>query len=179
MGDRLTARAPGLGGWSHLAGRFFEFMRVRGLSPREQSEVAALLRRDERGLFWRQGAADQRHALTSARAALEAAPGRRDLARAALLHDLGKQVSGLGLLGRSLASVLAKLRLPVGGRFRLYLDHGAIGGDLLEGLRAERLVVVFARHHHDSPPPEVDPPDWELLQRCDRKPSPGRGIPIR
>ena len=87
----------------HLARRFFGALRGHPLTPVEQAEVAGLLRPDERALFWGQQSADQRHELQAARAVLERAPGRHDLARAALLHDVGKGLVGLGIVGRVVA----------------------------------------------------------------------------
>jgi hypothetical protein len=167
----------GLGGWGHLAARLFEVAGARELSPREQAETAGLLRLEESVCFWAQPAADQRHGLASARYVLRAAPGRRDLARAALLHDVGKRHARLGPLGRSLASALAKLGLPAGRRGRLYLEHPALGAWDLQQAGAELLVVAFAGRHHQQPPPDVDRGDWELLRTSDRAKGAARGGP--
>ncbi len=151
----------------HLSGRFFAVLAARPPGPREQTEVAGLLRPEERRLFWDQPAADQRHGLESARRVLRAAPGRRDLARAALLHDVGKRHARLGPLGRVLASVAALARLPQRGRVAAYLDHGALGAEELAAAGAEPVVVEFARHHHAERPPAFPPEAWALLQRAD------------
>ncbi len=153
----------------HLVRRFFRSLRPRPLSPSEQAEVAPLLRETDADLFWRQAVADQRHALDCARFVAGEAAGRADLARAALFHDVGKSRTNLGVLGRSLASGLRLLRLPLGGRLRTYQDHGPTGADELEGTGAEPLVVAFARHHHGDRPAEIDPTDWELLCRADNR----------
>ncbi|MDP8959153.1 MAG: HD domain-containing protein, partial [Actinomycetota bacterium] len=156
-----------LGGWGHLAHRLFQVAWARPLSPREQSEVGALLGPAEARLFWSQPTADQRHGLAAARAVLRQAPGRRDLACAALLHDVGKRRAALGPVGRSLASVMAKVGLPATGRWRHYLDHPALGAADLEQAQAQALVIQFARHHHNGRPEGIDKRDWELLQRAD------------
>ena len=104
----------------------------------------------------------------SARHALRVAPGRTDLARGALLHDIGKRHARLGLAGRSLAGAVRALGLPSWGRVRRYLEHGEIGASELEAAGAEPLVVGYARHHHDPvPPPEVTRGDWEVLVAAD------------
>ncbi len=154
---------------THLACRFFESLRARSLSPSEQAEVAPLLRDADASLFWRQSPADQRHALDCARFVLEEAPGRSDLARAALLHDVGKNRARLGVLGRTMASGLRLLHLPAGGRLRTYLEHGPIGAEELESGGAENLVVSFARHHHRSRPAGIEVADWDLLCRADER----------
>lgn len=152
---------------THLVRRFFEVLGARPLSPAEQAEVSGWLRPVEIGMFWAQPVADQRHALEAARTVERLAPGRRDLARAALLHDVGKRHSRLGVFGRSLASGLELLGLPVRGRPARYLDHGPEGADELEALGAEPIVVAFARHHHGTPPAGADPSDWAVLAASD------------
>jgi hypothetical protein len=151
----------------HLVRRFFLSLRTRPLDPAEQAEAAALLRPEERDAFWSQPALDQRHALESARAAGALAPGRPDLIRAALLHDLGKRHAHLGVLGRSLASGLQLLRLPTPGRLRRYLNHGPIAAEELADAGSEAVVVAYARDHHRHRPVEVDPADWEVLVAAD------------
>lgn len=151
----------------HLVGRFFEVLGARPLSPREQTEAAALLTEGDRALFWAQPTADQRHGLDAARRVLAAAPGRRELARAALLHDVGKRHARLGVIGRSLASALDVLRLPTRGRLGAYLDHGPAGAEDLGSAGAEELVVAFAQHHHGSRPAAINEEDWALLLAAD------------
>ncbi len=151
----------------HLVLRFFYVARARPLSPPEQAEVAALLRPAEERLFWSQTAADQRHGLDAARHVVAAAPGRRDLARAALLHDAGKRHARLGPIGRSVATALGLVRAPVSGRLRAYLDHGPVGARELQAAGAERLVVDYTRHHHGRRPDGITPADWDLLDAAD------------
>lgn len=151
----------------HLADRFFGALRARPLSPLEQSRVAALLRRGERALFWAQGTADQRHAYVSAARVVGRAPGREDLARAALLHDVGKGTVRLSVPGRVLATLLSLLRLPTPGRLGAYVAHGPRGAEALQGAGAEPLVVAYARHHHGRRPPSAPADDWLLLTQAD------------
>lgn len=153
----------------HLISRFFEVLGARGLSPREQAEAEGMLRERERELFWGQPVADQRHGLESAKRVLVAAPGRRDLARAALLHDVGKQVSRLTVPGRSVASVMGLLGLPIPARFRAYLDHGRIGAEALTAVGAEDLIVAFTAAHHAGRPAGIHEDDWALLRAADEK----------
>jgi putative nucleotidyltransferase with HDIG domain len=151
----------------HLLRRFFEVLTARPLSPREQTEAASLLQDPERDIFWRQPAADQRHGLEAARRVLSVAPGRRDLARAALLHDVGKRHAGLGVIGRSLASGLELLHLPAPGRLDAYLRHGPIGAEELRSAGAEDLVVAFTEHHHGERPADIPEDHWALLLEAD------------
>lgn len=112
--------------------------------------------------------ADQRHGYGAARV-VEATLGPHRIAvRAALLHDIGKRHAGLGLMGRVLASVAIRLRIPLWRRARTYRDHGPIGSRELSDWGAESLVVEFARTHHGSRPPGFEPAVWEALCESDK-----------
>jgi putative nucleotidyltransferase with HDIG domain len=144
------------------------------LTETQRNEVMLLLRSDaEAALFFSQPPADQQHALATARHA------PLPLRRAALLHDIGKQSSTLGVWGRVLASAAAKLHIPVRGRFARYLAHGPIGADMLERVGAEDVVVEYARHHHTRRPDSISGEDWAALTDADRKARPNTGSPIR
>jgi len=151
----------------HLARRFFGSLQAAPLSPADQAEAAALLRGAERPLFWGQAPADQRHGLECARAVLAGCPGRRDLARAALLHDVGKRHARLGPIGRALATTLGFLHLPARGGAAAYLAHAVLGAADLAATGAEPLVVGYARHHHTGRPADISPEDWTALYRAD------------
>jgi hypothetical protein len=167
---------------SHLVRRFLWSLRAKPLSPREQAEVDGLLRESERALFWGQPAVDQRHGLEGARRTLRSRPGDRTVARAALLHDVGKRHAGLGTLGRSLASGVKLLGLEP-NRWRPYYDHGVIGADELRRLGAEDLVVEWARRHPSSRrPSSIDDADWHTLKQADDpdfRPRSGPGRTLR
>ena len=131
------------------------------------------LRVEEEALFFGQPAIDQRHGFQSATEVAAQVPERRDLVRAALLHDLGKRHSRLNVFGRSVVSALAKVGLKrlvarKGGRGDLYLRHGELAADELSDLDAEPLVVAFARSHHFARPPEIESGAWEVLVSADR-----------
>jgi len=151
----------------HLIRRFVWTLRARPLNPGEQAVAAAVVRPGEREAFWSQGPADQRHAVETALRVMAAAPGRPDLARAALLHDVAKRHARLGPIGRSLATVAGVLRLPAGRRWSTYLDHGPVAADELAAAGAEPLVVAYARHHHRGRPDGVAEDDWRILTAAD------------
>ncbi|MDH3500088.1 MAG: HDIG domain-containing protein [Acidimicrobiia bacterium] len=155
--------------WRHLVVRFLDVLGSRRLSPAEQDDVAALLdSRAESEAFWDQPVADQRHGLAAAKYILGEVQANRSLARAALLHDIGKRHARLGVFGRSVAGAARAFRLPAGGRIRAYLDHGDIGAKELESAGAEPLVVAFTRHHHGQVVPTgVSAADWALLSAAD------------
>lgn len=157
-----------LGTWHHLAGRFFSVILAKGLKPGEVDEIVIWLSPDESEAFFAQPSYDQRHGLDSARYVADLRPDRRDLVRAALLHDIGKRYSHLGPIGRGLASAHAKLGGKAKGGWLSYLEHGPAGGAELTALGSEPVVAEFARHHHGRRPESIAKADWDLLQAADK-----------
>lgn len=149
----------------HLVRRFFRSTAARWPSPEEQIFVGHQLTDRAAVLFFAQQPMDQAHAIRVARRVATRTPERRDLIRAALLHDIGKAATRLGVLRRSVASLLAIVHLPRPRAMQQYLDHGTIGADLLTGIEADPVVIAFAAHHHQGVPAGVDPGDWAIL--CD------------
>ena len=151
----------------HLTRRFFETLRCSPLGPAEQAEAAGWLSDLEAPLFWAQSPADQRHALNAARVVSGIRPHRRDMIRAALLHDIGKRHSRLGVTGRVTASALDLLHIPAPGRLGVYLRHDSLGAVELKEAGAEPIIVAFAAGHHGACPSAFDPEDWALLVHSD------------
>lgn len=151
----------------HLVRRFVSSLVARRPSPDDQALIAGILGSGEARLFWSQPVIDQAHALDVARVVL--AHGRPDLAAAALLHDVGKRHASLGVIGRSIASALCLMRLPVRGRYSRYLDHAEAGANDLAQAGSAPHVVEFARSHHGDRPPGFDATDWELLVAADNE----------
>jgi hypothetical protein len=150
---------------SHLSRRFFEVVRARPLTPRQQAEVTAWLAPPERALFWDQAAADQRHAYEVARR-VRARLGEDEVAtRAALLHDVGKRHVRMGAVSRTLATVGAVARLPLPASWRRYRDHEALGAADLEAIGADPLVVAFAARVR--PDDEAAAARWDALVAAD------------
>ena len=81
---------------------------------------------------------DRRHSLVVARRFVGL---RQDATRAevagALLHDVGKQQSQLGTMGRVVATVAGRR----GDRFRAYHDHEALGAAMLAALGSDPATV--------------------------------------
>ena len=140
-------------------------IRARPLTPRKEAEVAGLLDDRLAALFWEQPVMDQRHGIDAAHFVLARRPGARDIARAALLHDVGKRHARLGVLGRVAATVLALLRVPAPGRLGIYLDHARLGAEDLAG--ADELVVAYARHQDEDRPAAIPADSWALLKEAD------------
>jgi len=158
-------RAPGRP--NHLVRRFFGSLRARRPVPEDQLVVAGLLTPAEAALFWAQPVADQSHGVASFRAVIRDQPSRRDLGRAALLHDVGKRHAGLGTMGRSIASALAFAHIAVSGRYAAYLDHGSLGAADLRHAGSDPLSIGFAADHHGARPDRIDPDDWAILVAAD------------
>lgn len=157
-----------LGGPGHLVRRFFGSVRGGWPSPEEQRWVATLLDSRESELFWSQSTIDARHAIAVARYVGKTLPGRTDLVRAALFHDIGKTIDLIGPIRRSIATVLAGLRLPISGRMATYRQHAERGAEILVDYGHTGITVDFARFHkHTDPPVGIDAADWDLLRRAD------------
>ncbi len=155
----------GSAGLRHLTRRFFEVLRARPLTPRQQSEVAAWLSPPERALFWDQAAADQRHAYEVALRARARLGSDGVATRAALLHDVGKRHVDMGAVSRTLATVGAAAHLPLPASWRRYRDHESLGAADLEAIGADPLVVAFARRVR--PEGEADGARWDALVAAD------------
>jgi hypothetical protein len=144
---------------------------ARELTPGEEQQVREWFQPPISELFFAQPPADQRHGYEAA-TSLEPEGAAADLIVAALVHDIGKRHSRLGVIGRSLASVAIKLRLPLSERMRAYRDHGIIGAHELAMAGAPSLAVDFALHHHGARPESISEPVWDLLNRADEPPKP-------
>jgi putative nucleotidyltransferase with HDIG domain len=151
----------------HLASRFFGYLAASGLTPAEQQKVRNHLDAQSAALFWAQTRPDQRHAFDVAERAAALAPGDEEAYTAALLHDIGKRHAGLGAIGRSIATVLDGLGLPMTTSMYRYRAHGPIGAAELESAGLEGIVVVFARHHPGAPPPGINAERWQALLDAD------------
>ncbi len=147
----------------HRARRFLSSVVPGRPSDQDLAWAGTFLTEDERRLFARMPATDQRHQVGVARAVARhgvegAAPAPWVMA-AALLHDVGKTVAGLSPYGR----VVATLSEAVGGasmatawsegsgftrKVGLYLQYPALGADLLRLAGSDERVVAWAAEHH-------------------------------
>lgn len=158
------------GSLSHLSRRFFDVLLSRPLAATEIAAVRTWLHGPEAEIFFGQPHADQRHGYHAALTVIAAGDADVSVIRAALLHDIGKRHAGLGLIGRSLSSMLIRSGLPLTTRAKLYRDHGEIAAGELTELACEPLVIEFARHHHGERPTAITPTSWDLLQLADQPP---------
>ncbi|MFM8530732.1 MAG: hypothetical protein ACKOD2_13865 [Ilumatobacteraceae bacterium] len=135
----------------HLARRYWWSITARPLSADTRSWVEGHLLAGERRMFSQMSVADQRHQVQVARRFQRSLRGdvRREWMAAALLHDVGKTVCGLGTTGRVIATLV---RVRAGdGRIARYHRHEPIGASLLAiaGSAPETVLLV-------SRSPEVD-----------------------
>ena len=139
----------------HLTRRFLGSLLPGEPAPADRAWVATILTEKEMALWQRMSGADRRHAVGVARRVQadlgEAGAGRPELA-AALLHDVGKLVSGLGTFGRVMATLAglsgARAMTPA---IEQYLAHDRLGADLLDRAGSHPLTVAWAREHHRPP----------------------------
>jgi hypothetical protein len=152
----------------HLAGRFFGALSWRPPPSADLAWVASVLSPAELALWRRMPNHDQRHSIGVARdvcARLGGTPYADDprWPAVALLHDIGKIDSGLGVYGRVVATLcgllggreLARAWSAKRGftrRVGLYLRHDELGADMIRvaGGREEAAAWAAAHHHLDA-----------------------------
>jgi len=148
----------------HLTKRFFGSLLPLDAPRRDLEWIGEQLIDAEIDIWRSMSRVDRRHAAGVARR-VERAMGHeatRPVLAAALLHDCGKTVSGLGTYGR----VIATLSVKAAGhehavawretsgftrRVGLYVLHPELGADLLGMAGSAPLTVAWAREHHLPP----------------------------
>jgi hypothetical protein len=157
---------------AHLVRRFGSNLVPLGASAADVRWVAEVLRPGELKVWAAQRRQDRRHSVRTARRldrALAGTPFADDptWTAVALLHDVGKQVAGLGTYGRvaaSLASRFAGRDMAVAWveqrgmtrRIGLHLQYGRLGADLIELHDGRPEAAAWAVHHHE-------PAAWDAL----------------
>ena len=136
----------------HLVKRFWWAVTARPLSPDTAAWVATVLQDGELRLFQRMTASDQRHHVQVARRFERAMGGdvERTWLAAALLHDVGKLVCGLGTAGRVVATLVGRRRRG-DGRVARYYRHEAIGASLLLAAGSAPDTVALVGHWPEAP----------------------------
>lgn len=153
-----------MGDGAHLVKRFAGSVLPIGPSRADATWALEHLLEGEVEVWRRMSRVDRRHAAGVARR-VEATLGpdaTRPVLAAALLHDCGKVVSGLGTYGRVIATLSAKVAGREQGavwtetsgftrRVGLYLEHPRLGADLLGLAGSAPLTVAWAAEHHLPP----------------------------
>lgn len=132
--------------WLHLIRRFLRSIRNHGPSVRDEAEVRALLTSPEWWMWSEMPGRDRRHSLEVLRRFDRGGAAPRGVRAAVLLHDAGKNASGLGLWMRVVATLVG----PRGGRFRTYHDHEAIGAHRARGLGVDEDVLSVLERRADT-----------------------------
>lgn len=138
---------------AHLVRRFWWALFAPRPTAADRRWVVGVLAPRELVLFDRLSRADQEHHLRVARRLVaqrqpEIVP--REWLAAALLHDVGKLVCGLGTWGRVWATLW-----PCGragdGRFARYHRHAAIGASMLRAVDSDPVTVALVGEWPDAP----------------------------
>jgi hypothetical protein len=164
----------------HLARRFIGSIRARLLDEADLELVRRSLLPAELVCWEQLGRADRAESVATARAVIQALGPDADprWLAAALLHDVGKASSKLGVVGRSGATVMATLsgsRRARGwtGAVGRYVNHDELGSDRLRKAGARTEAVVWAAAHHRRelwPGTRIPPEICEILATADGEP---------
>ncbi len=124
----------------HLSRRFFGSLSRRAPLVADAAWALGYLLPGEAALWQQMTVQDRRHSIVVARRFLELVVGstRAEMA-GALLHDVGKTQSGLGTLGRVVATAIG----PRSRRFRRYHDHEALGIEMLRRAGADAATLAL------------------------------------
>lgn len=149
----------------HLVLRFVTSLFALPPGAADEAWVAERLGDGEFALWAAQPRYDRRHTLRVARRVdrlLAERDDRHDWVAAALLHDVGKIQADLGVVGRSVATVVGgvvgKQRMAgwagwhdesrIRGRFGRYAAHGEIGGGMVRAAGGREAAARWAEVHH-------------------------------
>ena len=123
----------------HLVKRAVSSLSQTPPTPQDIAIVAQVLNIAEFAVWSDMQFRDQRHSIMVLRRfdviALTAVTSER---AAALLHDVGKNISNLGFFSRVIATVVG----PRGQRFIAYHDHERLGAELLRSISDPRTVAL-------------------------------------
>jgi putative nucleotidyltransferase with HDIG domain len=169
-------RDPPPGGAAYRVGQAREMLSAR-MTPADHEEAMEHLDPELRRLFLGMSVRDQRHSLRvlhRLQAADPNLPRRRPslLAQAALLHDVGKAETPLGIPGRSLVVLAGATgtlgllqRVPrLGLRVARYLRHPEIGARMLIDAGAPGALAEIVAEHQARAPRH---PETRRLQAAD------------
>jgi hypothetical protein len=149
----------------HLARRFFGALRPGRPKPVDARWVESVLTPAELALWQRMANHDRRHSIAVARRVERALAGTEHSdtrwMAVALLHDVGKLDSGLGVVGRVGATVAGGLaghdmagpwsqKRGITRRVGLYLRHPELGATRIRLAGGREEAARWAESHHDE-----------------------------
>ncbi|CAB4617633.1 unannotated protein [freshwater metagenome] len=124
----------------HLVKRAVTSFSNEPLSGADVERAERLLLPQEFELWWSMPPRDQRHSLqVHERFMRFYPPAKRTEQAAALLHDVGKTVSGLGWFMRIVATIVGSR----GAAFAMYHDHENIAVQMLQGMSEQRTLDLI------------------------------------
>jgi hypothetical protein len=131
----------------HLIKRAFGSFSQLPPNPIEIAKAQDVLNQAEFKTWTEMQNRDQRHSIAVLDRFDELAPTALQTERAAaLLHDVGKNVSGLGFIARVVATLVG----PRGKRFTDYHNHEALGAELLIAISDPRTVDLVRGAANDE-----------------------------
>jgi hypothetical protein len=150
---------------AHLVARFFGSLRPRTVDAETLAWVERMLEPGELHVWEGLGRADRAESIAVARRLDRALADTGDTAdstwtAAALLHDVGKQASAYGPIGRSFVTTIGAFAgrdnvrawseetSRVRGRMGRYVAHDDVGADLLTVAGARPAASAWAAAHH-------------------------------
>ncbi len=156
----------------HLAHRFWWTLRATPPPAEDDAWAEARLPAPLAALWSAQHPLDRRHTVAVARQ-VDAVAGPDApvwVQQAALLHDVGKADAPLGVVGRTVATVLELARVRwAPGRLGRYLHYTEGGATSLAAAGASDEVVAWAREHHEPAECWTVPVEWgQVLVDADR-----------
>ena len=126
----------------HLCRRLFSSVFSRRLNAVELAQVQAILSEGEMGLWMKYQNIDKRHSIVVLHRLNVLMPtAGRDARATALLHDIGKSESQLGVLLRVVATIVG----PRTRRFSQYHRHEEIGIELLESIGSSDVMISLLK----------------------------------
>jgi len=132
---------------THLVKRALSSLSRRPPSPHDVSIVSEVLNTAEFAVWSEMQYRDQRHSIVVLSRFDALVPGAATAERAAaLLHDVGKNVSGIGFMLRIVATVVG----PRGRRFSEYHNHERLGADLMRSISDPRTVALIGGSTNDE-----------------------------
>jgi hypothetical protein len=166
----------------HLVRRFAGSVRARPLDAADVELVRRTLEPGELVCWERLGRADRAESVATARAVMRALGPDPDpvWVAAALVHDVGKTDAGLGVIGRSAATMVAtvagstRVRAWTGPVGR-YVNHDELGSEQLRRAGARPVAVAWAAAHHRPerwPDTGIPPEMCKILAAADGEPVP-------
>ncbi|MCU0498392.1 MAG: HD domain-containing protein [Anaerolineae bacterium] len=146
--------------------------------PMDYDLAARYLSVDELRLFRQMRRNEQWHSLNVLRSVLTQGDTPRELAVAALLHDVGKIRYPMAIWQKSLAVVIVKLfprhaqrwsqadeRVRWARPLIVKARHPQWSGELLLATHSHPLAIWLVTHHQDAADLWLEHPDFKLLQR--------------